>query len=128
MVKRVSDSSRKGLSVCGRHSSSRRTIHQGWGPGTRLAQPVCWEPRVRRGPDALVRKAEMCLRGFPSTHWASLGFLHDFMTEFITDDDARLVLLQWPPCVCLLGRRVGKRRSVTFVLLVSETSGGHSAV
>ncbi len=64
-------------------------MHQGWGPGTRLAQPVCWEPRVRRDGGALVRKAELSLRGFPSTHWASLGFMHDFVTDFITNDHAR---------------------------------------
>ena len=69
--------------------SSFRTMHQGWGPGTRLAQPVCWEPRVRRGPGALLSKADMCLRGFPSTHWASLGLEHDFVRHCVRNPFAR---------------------------------------
>ena len=98
---------------------SRRTIHQGWGPGRRLAQPVCWEPRVRRGPDALVRKAEMCLRGFPSTHWASLGFLHDFMTEFITGGTLRLAYSCQKPVAdmvqCSVYAVYGRGPALTFV-------------
>jgi hypothetical protein len=64
-----------------------RTIHQGWAPGPRLAQPVCWEPKARRSRDALIRKAVCCIHGYPTTHWAALGFYHDFIVESLTSDD-----------------------------------------
>lgn len=53
-----------------------RVLHQGYTPGPRLAQPVVWEPLTRRTPETKVRKAEFCLRGYPTTHWASQGELH----------------------------------------------------
>merc|ERR1712176_1073346 len=55
---------------------SSRTLHQGWVGGPRLAQPVCWEPIVRRSEFALERKLRLAALGLPSTHWASLGIPH----------------------------------------------------
>ena len=52
---------------------SSRIVHQGWRGGPRLAQPVCWEPKVRRDDGALERKLRLCALGLPSTHWSSLG-------------------------------------------------------
>jgi hypothetical protein len=54
-------------------AAARDALFQGWTSGRRLAQPVCWEPKSRRGEAALVRKTLMSIRGLPSTHWASLG-------------------------------------------------------
>lgn len=56
---------------------SSRTMHQGHGGGPRLAFPVCWEPRERRSPETLRRKARLAWCGLPSTHWAALGIPHD---------------------------------------------------
>ena len=39
--------------------------------------PICFEPVARRTPEALRRKARLCVSGLPSTHWASLGLQHD---------------------------------------------------
>jgi len=55
---------------------SSRTVHQGWSAGPRLAQPICWEPEDRRSEEAMWRKFRMAVLGFPSTHWASLGYRH----------------------------------------------------
>lgn len=54
-----------------------RTVHQGWGPGERLAVPVCFEPKARRSQQALNRKMRLAAGGLPSTHWASLGLPHN---------------------------------------------------
>lgn len=53
-----------------------RTLHQGYQGGPRLAQPVCWEPRIRRSEAAYERKLAMAALGLASTHWASLGLPH----------------------------------------------------
>lgn len=58
-----------------------RTVHQGWRGGPRLAQPICWEPRVRRSEEALKRKLWMCCSGVPSTHSAAEGRVHDMAKE-----------------------------------------------
>lgn len=58
---------------------SSRTVHQGWSGGPRLAQPVCWEPRVRRSDAAFERKMRLACLGLPSTHWASLGLPHSLL-------------------------------------------------
>lgn len=58
-----------------------RTIHQGWGSGPRLAQPVCWEPRERRSKAALGRKLWMCCAGVPSSHSSSEGRVHGMATR-----------------------------------------------
>merc|ERR1712232_612925 len=55
---------------------SSRTVHQGWTGGPRLAQPVCWEPKSRRNPQAYDNKLRLAALGLPSTHWASLGIPH----------------------------------------------------
>lgn len=57
-----------------------RTTHQGWSGGPRLAQPVCWEPVVRRTDESRHRKMAMAALGLPSTHWASLGLPHHLVT------------------------------------------------
>lgn len=54
-----------------------RTTHQGWSGGPRLAQPVCWEPRIRRTELMRERKLRLAALGLPSTHWASLGMPHE---------------------------------------------------
>lgn len=54
-----------------------RTIHQGWRKGPRLAMPLCWEPAHRRDRQAFNRKVFMAASGLASTHWASLGRLHN---------------------------------------------------
>jgi hypothetical protein len=54
-----------------------RTSHQGWGGGPRLAQPLCWEPRVRRDEVMRERKLRLAALGLPSTHWASLALPHE---------------------------------------------------
>jgi len=53
-----------------------RTVHQGWEAGSRLAQPVCWEPRMRRDEQTLLRKLFMCVTGTPSSHSSSEGRVH----------------------------------------------------
>lgn len=53
-----------------------RTVHQGWSGGPRLAQPVCWEPAIRRNAVMRSRKLRLAALGLPSTHWASLGLPH----------------------------------------------------
>lgn len=55
-----------------------RLIHQGWAGGPRLAQPICWEPRIRREEDhgALRRKIYMCAAGVPSSHSSSEARVH----------------------------------------------------
>lgn len=53
-----------------------RTIHQGWAGGPRLAQPVCWEPRSRRGLEARRRKLWMCAAGLPSSHSSTEARIH----------------------------------------------------
>eukprot|EP00164_Ancoracysta_twista_P033621 GFYU01071801.1.p1 GENE.GFYU01071801.1~~GFYU01071801.1.p1 ORF type:complete len:100 (+),score=18.86 GFYU01071801.1:76-375(+) len=53
-----------------------KTIHQGWEGGPRLAIPICHEPRKRRPEEALASKTEACVRGLPTTHWASIGKFH----------------------------------------------------
>jgi len=55
-----------------------RLIHQGWAGGPRLAQPVCWEPRIRREQDygALQRKIFMCAAGVPSSHSSCEARVH----------------------------------------------------
>lgn len=58
---------------------SSRTTHQGWSGGPRLAQPVCWEPRIRRTRSAYIRKLYLAATGLPSTHWASLGQPHNLV-------------------------------------------------
>ena len=47
---------------------------------------MCWEPRSRRSGAALLRKVECCIHGYPSTHWASLGYFHDFIADAMWDD------------------------------------------
>eukprot|EP00746_Dinoflagellata_sp_MGD_P101291 gnl/MRDRNA2_/MRDRNA2_41258_c0_seq1.p1 gnl/MRDRNA2_/MRDRNA2_41258_c0~~gnl/MRDRNA2_/MRDRNA2_41258_c0_seq1.p1 ORF type:complete len:489 (+),score=87.07 gnl/MRDRNA2_/MRDRNA2_41258_c0_seq1:166-1632(+) len=54
-----------------------RLIHQGWTGGPRLAQPICWEPRERRSQAAWKRKLRYCALGLPTSHWASLGMMHN---------------------------------------------------
>lgn len=58
---------------------SSRLVHQGWTGGPRLAQSVCWEPRSRRTEAARVQKLRLAALGLPSTHSASLGFLHNIV-------------------------------------------------
>eukprot|EP00438_Fugacium_kawagutii_P028153 Skav232366 [mRNA] locus=scaffold4481:31371:32243:+ [translate_table: standard] len=58
-----------------------RTVHQGWRGGPRLAQGVCWEPRVRRSDAALHRKLWMCSSGVPSSHSAAEGRVHGMAKE-----------------------------------------------
>jgi len=53
-----------------------RTIHQGYQGGLRLAQTVCWEPKIYRTEDALIKKLQACVMGIATTHWASLGIHH----------------------------------------------------
>jgi len=53
-----------------------RTIHQGWGGGPRFAQPICWEPKVRRDEDARLRKLYCCAAGVPTSHSSSEGRVH----------------------------------------------------
>lgn len=53
-----------------------RLTHQGWSGGPRLAQPICWEPKERRGEDALRRKLWMCATGSPSSHSSTEGRVH----------------------------------------------------
>jgi ectoine hydroxylase-related dioxygenase (phytanoyl-CoA dioxygenase family) len=53
-----------------------KTIHQGWNLGPRLAFPLCFEPKARRSSEALESKRMCVLRGYPTTHWASLGLPH----------------------------------------------------
>ena len=53
-----------------------KTIHQGWNIGPRLAFPICFEPKARRSPEALETKRMCVVRGYPTTHWASLGLPH----------------------------------------------------
>lgn len=60
---------------------SSRTTHQGWSGGPRLAQPVCWEPVVRRDDLARERKLRLAVLGLPSTHWASLALPHELITQ-----------------------------------------------
>jgi len=59
-----------------------RTVHQGWGGGRRLAQPVCWEPRERRDRAALRRKIWMCATASPSSHSAAEGRLHGMASKW----------------------------------------------
>lgn len=58
-----------------------RTIHQGHQGGRRLAMPICWEPRERRGPSSLRRKLRLIFSGHPSTHWASRVEQHGCSTN-----------------------------------------------
>jgi len=58
-----------------------RTTHQGWDGGPRLAQPICWEPRDWRSPEALQRKRRCCVLGIATSHYASLGQLHPSLCE-----------------------------------------------
>ena len=53
-----------------------RTIHQGYQGGLRLAQTVCWEPKIFRTEEALIKKLQACIMGIATTHWASLGIHH----------------------------------------------------
>jgi ectoine hydroxylase-related dioxygenase (phytanoyl-CoA dioxygenase family) len=53
-----------------------RTIHQGYQNGLRLAQTICWEPKFYRSEQALIKKAQACIMGIATTHWASLGIHH----------------------------------------------------
>lgn len=53
-----------------------RTIHQGYQGGFRLAQTICWEPKIYRTEDALIKKLKACHMGIATTHWASLGIHH----------------------------------------------------
>lgn len=39
--------------------------------------PICWEPRSRRSQQVRNRKVRLLLQGYPTTHWASLGYQHD---------------------------------------------------
>lgn len=48
-----------------------RLVHQGWAGGLRLAQPVCWEPRVRQDGAARGRKLLACAAGCSTTHSSS---------------------------------------------------------
>merc|ERR1712070_272260 len=50
-----------------------RTIHQGWSGGPRLAQPICYEPKERRTPEARLRKLLACANGLPTTHSSTEG-------------------------------------------------------
>jgi ectoine hydroxylase-related dioxygenase (phytanoyl-CoA dioxygenase family) len=59
-----------------------RTIHQGYQNGLRLAQTVCWEPKIYRTEEALIKKLQACVMGIATTHWASLGIHHG--VSFIT--------------------------------------------
>lgn len=53
-----------------------RTIHQGYQNGLRLAQTICWEPKIYRTEEALIKKLQACAMGIATTHWASLGIHH----------------------------------------------------
>lgn len=53
-----------------------RTIHQGYQGGLRLAQTICWEPKINRKEDALIKKLQACHMGIATTHWASIGQHH----------------------------------------------------
>jgi len=53
-----------------------RLAHTGWRGGERLAQPVCYEPKHRRPPEALARKVECVLLGLSTSHSAGEGRLH----------------------------------------------------
>jgi hypothetical protein len=58
-----------------------RTTHQGWCGGPRLAVPVSWEPKERRGEDAIRRKLWMCATGSPSSHSATEGRVHSLASK-----------------------------------------------
>ncbi|KAJ9459189.1 hypothetical protein DIPPA_08277 [Diplonema papillatum] len=65
---------------------SSKAAHQGWSIGQRLAQPVCWQPKFDRPIDAYRKKLWLCLAGLPSTHWATIGKLHNTeQTQLVTD-------------------------------------------
>lgn len=64
-----------------------RTIHQGYQNGLRLAQTVCWEPKIYRTQDALIKKLQACVMGIATTHWASLGIHHG--VSFIRQKDQK---------------------------------------
>jgi hypothetical protein len=53
-----------------------KIIHQGYKDGPRLAQPLCWEPKMYRTEEAYRRKIHACMLGCATTHWASLGIHH----------------------------------------------------
>lgn len=53
-----------------------KLIHQGYPSGTRLAQPICWEPKKFRLETCYANKLRICASGFGTTHWASLGICH----------------------------------------------------
>lgn len=53
-----------------------RTIHQGYQGGLRLAQTICWEPKIYRTEEALIKKLQACHMGIATTHWASIGQHH----------------------------------------------------
>ena len=53
-----------------------KTTHQGWNIGPRLAFPVCLEPKSRRTEEVLRDKREWVIKGYATTHWASLGVPH----------------------------------------------------
>jgi hypothetical protein len=61
-----------------------RVFHQGWNIGPRLALPICWQPKSLRSSEALARKARIALSGLATTHWATLGHMHDLclFTQF----------------------------------------------
>jgi ectoine hydroxylase-related dioxygenase (phytanoyl-CoA dioxygenase family) len=64
-----------------------RTIHQGYQGGMRLAQTICWEPKIYRTEQALIKKLQACVMGIATTHWASLGIHHG--VSFIRSKEQR---------------------------------------
>lgn len=55
---------------------SSLTIHQGFPAGKRIAQTICWEPRLYRNENAYRSKLLAVNTGIGTTHWASLGIPH----------------------------------------------------
>merc|ERR1712070_32019 len=48
-----------------------RTIHQGWSGGSRLAQPICLEPKWGRSEAARLQKLFACAAGLQTAHSSS---------------------------------------------------------
>ena len=59
-----------------------------------MAQPISWEPKVRRLQKLRVRKVRLAVPGFPSTHWASWGLPHDMrgLAKKVTEQEKEIVL------------------------------------
>ena len=53
-----------------------RVTHQGYTNGSRLALPVCWQPRKYRSAAARAEKMKCCALGIATTHSALRCFRH----------------------------------------------------